>query len=109
MKTIKLIGFERANGTHWNHKPDDYHYEPIALVKNNGMIVWYMDKQEIPPNTMLKILFSAREKEKQFHALKDGAKKAKERLQNAVKGSLEYFNALHSYYWHLDAINSAEC
>lgn len=62
MKTINLIGFERGNGIHWKHKPDDYHYEPIALVKNNGKIVWYADKQKLPADVILRILFSAREK-----------------------------------------------
>lgn len=107
MKTINLIGFERGNGIHWKHKPDDYHYEPIALVKNNGKIVWYTDKQKLPADVILRILFSAREKEKYFMSLQAGLVRSKKRIGNAVKGTFEYFNALHSYYWHLDAIESA--
>lgn len=109
MKNINLIGFHRANGIHWCNKPDDYHYEDIALVKNNGKIVWHMNKEDIPVKERFTILFSARKKEEEYLALEDGLKEAEKRMKNAINGTLEYFNAVHSYYWHRDAIESANC
>ena len=68
-----------------------------------------MNKEDIPVKERFTILFSARKKEEEYLALVDGLKEAEKRIKNAVKGTLEYFNAVHSYNWHRDAIESANC
>lgn len=96
-----MIGFSLSCGTDWCYRTENG-YQKIARVYRNGQIKWYME--DISEEDRIKIFKSAARYLNRLNEMKKELRLKKEALKKVERNTAEYFNLLHSVYWHMDEL-----
>ena len=104
----RLIGFCRANGTHWCFRSEDgIHYEPVCIVKNNGDIRWTIEKELLTKEEIFIIAKNSMKEKRKIREWEETLSRLAEEIKLLATNSKDYFIKVHSLEWHKEALRIA--